>query len=67
MYFLKIYFLESVREGERGRETLSVASHMPPTGDLAPNAATCPDQEWNWQTFDSQASIQTTEPYQPGL
>ena len=44
-----------------------VASHMPPTGDLAGNPCMCPDWESNWWPFGSQASTQSTEPHQPGL
>ena len=51
--FLKdfIYlFLEKGREGEREGEKHQcvVASHVPPTGDLACNPGMCPDWEWNW-------------------
>ena len=43
-----------------------VASHTPPTGDLACNPGMCPDWESNWQPFGSQVSAQSTEPHQPG-
>ena len=75
-YFLKIIFkdfiylfLERGREGEREGEKHQcvVASHVPPTGDLARNPGMCPDWEPNWQIFGSQASAQYTEPHQPGL
>ena len=45
----------------------SVASSTPPTGDLACNPDTYPNWELNWQPFSSQASVQSTEPHQPGL
>ena len=39
-------FLESRREGERGRETLKCGSlSRAPTGDLACNPSMCPDWE----------------------
>ena len=62
-YFLKkdfIYFLERGREGEREGEKHQcvVASHMPPTGDLAHNPGMCPDWESNQRPFDLQASTQ---------
>ena len=44
-----------------------VASHVPPTGDLARNPGMCPDWESNLQPFGSQAGAQSTEPHQPGL
>ena len=45
----------------------TVASHTPPTGDLARNPGMCPDQEWNQRPFGSQAGTQSTESHQPGL
>ena len=42
-----------------------VASHMPPTGDLACNPGMCPDWELNGQPFSLQAGAQSTEPHQP--
>ena len=54
------------REGEKHQ--CVVASHAPPTGDLAHNPGTCPDWEWKQQLFDSQAPAQSpTEPHQPGV
>ena len=43
-------FLEREREGEKEGEKhhCVVASHMPPTGDLARNPGRCPDWESNW-------------------
>ena len=66
-YFIYL-FLERGREGEREEEKHQcvVASHVPPTGDLAHNPGTCPDWELNWRPFDLQASAQSTEPHQPG-
>ena len=62
-------FRQRGREGEREGEKHQclVASHMPPTGDLAPNPGMCPDWELNQQCFGLKASTQSTEPYQPGL
>ena len=64
--FLKILFIfrERRREGEKHR---SVASHTPPTGDLACNPGMHPDQESNRRHFGLQAGAQPTEPHQPGL
>ena len=47
------------RERERDGENHQcvVASHMPPTGDLACNPGMCPDCELNPQPFGSQAVI----------
>ena len=48
-------FGEKGMEGERKGEKHQcvVASHVPPTGDLAHNPGTCPDWESNQQPFDS--------------
>ena len=45
----------------------SVASHTSPVGDLACDPGMCPNWKSNWRPFGSQASAQSTEPYQPGL
>ena len=70
IFLLKILFIfrEKGMEGERKAEKhpCVVASHTPPTGDLAHNPGTCPDWESNRQPFGSQASTQSTEPHQPG-
>ena len=42
-----------------------VASHVPPTGDLAHNPGMCLDWELNWQPFSLQVGAQFTEPHQP--
>ena len=61
------------REKERGRNInvweihWLVASHTPPTGDLACNLGICPDWGSNRQPFHSQTGAQSTEPHQPGL
>ena len=54
--------------GERKEEKHQcvIASHTPPTRDLACNPGMCPDWESNQQLFGSQASTQSTEPHQPG-
>ena len=70
--FLKdfIYlFLERGRKGEREGEKHQcvVATHMPPTGNLAHNPGMCPRLGIELMTFGSLAGTQSTEPYQPGL
>ena len=65
-------FRQRGRKGEREEEIILpyqcvVASHMPPTGDLACNPGMCPDWESNQGPFDSQANPQSTELHQPGL
>ena len=42
----------------REKHQCVVASHMPPTGDLARNPGMCPDWESYWLPFDSQAGAQ---------
>ena len=44
-----------------------VASHTPPTGDLAYNPGMYLDWESNMRPFGSQARAQSTESHQPGL
>ena len=72
--FLKRLFIFIFRErgieGEKhrcARDTLIIASRMPPTGDLALSPGMCPDLEQNQRPFGSQAGTQSTEPQQPGL
>ena len=55
---------EREREGEKHQ--CVVASHVPPTGDLACNPGMCPGWELNWWPFVSQTCIQSTKPRQPG-
>ena len=52
------------REGEK--DQCVVASHMPPTWDLAHNPGMCPYWESNQQPFGSQARAQSAELHQPG-
>ena len=61
-------FKDRGREGEREgkKHHRVVASHMPPTGDLARNPGMCPDWESNQQPFGSQACAQSTELHHPG-
>ena len=69
-YFVLFFFKrERGREGEGEGEKHQcvVASHAPPTGDLAHNPGMCPNWESNQQPFGSQALAQSTEPHQPGL
>ena len=67
--FLKILFTyrERGREGERDGEKHQcvVASHVPSTGDLAPNPGMCPNWELNQRPFGSQALTQSTELFHP--
>ena len=68
-HFLKdfIYFSREGKGGRKGeKHQCVVASHAPPTGDLAHNPGVCPDQELNQWPFGSQASTESTEPHQPG-
>ena len=55
------------RDWEGERHQCVVASHTPPTRDLACNLGMCPDWESNQWPFGLQASAQSTEPHQPGL
>ena len=57
--------MEGDREGEK--HPCVVASHVPPTGDLAHNPGMCPDWELNRGPFALQAGTQYSEPHQPGL
>ena len=69
-FFLILFiFRGGGRKGEREgqKHQCMVASHMPPTGDLACNPGICPNWELNLWPFDSQAHTQSTEPHQPGL
>ena len=49
---------EEKREGEKHQ--CVVASHVPPTKDLACNPGMCPDWELNQRPFDSKASAPST-------
>ena len=69
VFLLRFYifiFRESGREKEGEKHQCVVASHLPPTGDLAHNPGTCSDWELNQWLFGLQASTQSTEPHQPG-
>ena len=57
------------REGEREGEKHQcvVASHTPPTGDLACNPGMRPDWKLNQWPFGLQAGAQSAEPHQLGL
>ena len=58
-FFIKVLFI--FRETGRERKTEGekhqcvVASHAPPTGDMAYNPGMCPDWESNWQPFAPQS------------
>ena len=67
--FIKILFIYFYRgrEEEGEKRQCVVASHLPPTGDLAHNPGMCPDWESNLLPFGSQSSAQSTEPHHPGL
>ena len=49
IFFKDLFILDRGREGEREGEKHQcvVASHVPPTGDLAQNPGMCPDWESN--------------------
>ena len=68
--FLKvlcIYFQREKKGGRKGeKHQCVVASHVPPTGDLACSPGMCSDWELNLRPFGSQASSQSTEPHQLG-
>ena len=51
------------REREGKKHQCVVASHVPPTGDLASNPGMCPDWESHQQPFSSQSGAQSTEPH----
>ena len=53
--------------GEGKKHQCMVASHAPPSGDLAHNPGMCPDWESNQRLIDLQAGAESTEPQQPGL
>ena len=67
--FYLFIFRERGRQGEREGEKHQcvVASHAPPSRDLAQNPGVCPDWESIQWPFGSQAGAQCTEPHQPGL
>ena len=69
-YFIYL-FLEKAKgkEKEERRKNYQcvVASHAPPTGDLARHLGMCPDWESNQGPLGSQASTQSTEPHQLGF
>ena len=62
--FIYLFFRERKTEGEREGEIHQwvVASHAPPTGDLAHNTGMCPDWESNQRPFGQH----WCEPHQPG-
>ena len=71
-YFI-LFFRERGREGKERQRNIcvqeihwSVASCMPPTGNLVCNPGMCPDWELNWWPSGSQAGTQFTDPHQPG-
>ena len=74
-FFKDIIFKETGREGEREGEKhrctqekhLSVATHMPPTKDLAFKPGVCPNQESNRWPFSLRNDTHPTEPHQSGL
>ena len=51
------------RDRDEEKHQCVVASHMVPTGDLAPNPGMCPDWELNWRPFGLQVGTQSTEIY----
>ena len=68
-FFFKRFYVKRGMEGggEGKKHQCVVASHAPPTGDLAHNPGICPDWESNRQPFGSQASTESTEAHQPGV
>ena len=68
IFFSLNLFLEREEGKEKGGEKLQrvVASHAPPTGDLARNPGVCPGWEPNPGPFGSQARAQSIELHQPG-
>ena len=60
-------FRETGMEGKRGGETSMCVCLLrplhPTTGNLVRKPDICPDWESNQQSFGSQATIQSTEPY----
>ena len=72
VYFFRFYlfiFRQREREGEERKRNIDVWLPLthPATGDLAHNPGMCSHQESNQQPFGSQASSQSTDPYQSGL
>ena len=71
-FFFKdfIYFLERGEGREKERER-NINVWLPLVhlllGTWPAAQVMCPDWEWNQQPFGLQASIQSTEPHQPGL
>ena len=69
-----LFFFFRKRKGGRKRERnidvqrihWSVASHSPPTGELAGNPSMRPDWESNQRPFGSQAGTLSTEPHSQG-
>ena len=63
MHFLNFFkyfiYLFSEREREGEKHQCVVASHAPPTGDLACNPGMCPEWEANQRPFGSQATPQS--------
>ena len=64
-FFKDFIYLFLEREEWKGKEgekhQCTVASHAPPTGDLAQNPGMCSDWELNQWPFGSQACTQSTE------
>ena len=67
LFLCDFIYLFCYIEGKGEKHQCVVASHAPPTGDLACNPGMCPDWESNQRPFGSQTGVQSTEPHQPGL
>ena len=73
VFFLFLNFIYLFLERGEGREKdreenhqCVVASHVPPTGDLACYPGMCPHWESNLQSFALQSSAQSKDTHQPG-
>ena len=67
LFFKSFLYLEGKGGRKRGRKTpMCGCLSRAPTGDLACHPAMCPDWELNQRPLASRASIQSTEPHQPG-
>ena len=66
-FYYLLLFRERGKEREGEKQQCVVASHVPPSGDLAHTPGMCPDRISNQGPFGLQAGTQSTETHQPGL